>query len=86
MIELQEDMAITLCMLKTNLAIFYDVMTHLFVHLVQQLDICRSVHARWMYPLERHLKILKSYVQNCKRPKTSMAEGYAIYEVFGFCT
>lgn len=86
MIELQEDMAITLCMLKEKFPpTFYD-MTHLFVYLVEELDICGPVHAHWMYSIERHLKILKDYVQNRARPKGSMAEGYAIYEAFGFCT
>ena len=40
---------------------------------------------RWMYPMERYLKILKGYVRNRARPEASIAEGYAIDETFGFC-
>jgi hypothetical protein len=61
-------------------------MMHFLVHLVEELDICGSVHVRWMYPMERYLKTLKGYVQNRARPEVSMAEGYVIDEVFGFCT
>jgi hypothetical protein len=32
------------------------------------------------------MKTLKGYVKNKKRPKISMAEGYAIEEALGFCT
>jgi hypothetical protein len=29
----------------------FDVMTHLVVHLVEELDLCGPVHTRWMYPI-----------------------------------
>ena len=46
MIELREDTAITLCMLEKEFPpAFFDVMTHLLVHLVEELDICGPVHA-----------------------------------------
>ena len=87
MSDLREDTAITLCMIKKEfLSAFFDVMTHLLVHLVEELDICGPVHVRWMYPMERYLKTLKGYVRNRARPEASMAEGYAIDEALGFCT
>lgn len=62
-IELLEDTTITWCMLENKfLSAFFDVMTHLFVHLVEELDICGPVHAHWKHPMERHLKTLKVYV------------------------
>jgi hypothetical protein len=51
-------------------------MMHLLYHLVDELDICGLVATRWMYPVERYMKILKHYVRNMARPKASMAEGY----------
>ena len=87
MSELREDTAITLCMLEKEFSpAFFDVMTHLLVHLVEELDICGPVHVRWMYPMERYLKTLKGYVRNRTRLEASMGEGYAIDEALGFCT
>ncbi len=37
-----------------------------------------------MYHVERYLKTLKGYVQNKRRPKGSMVEGYALEEALGF--
>jgi hypothetical protein len=34
------------------LGAFFDVMTHLVLHVVEELDICKPVHNRWMYPVE----------------------------------
>jgi len=50
-------------------SMFLNVMTHLLVHLVQQLFICGPVHCRWMYPIERYMKTLKDYI--CTYVRTS---------------
>ena len=85
--QLFEDTAETLCMLeKVFPPSFFDVMSHLPIHLVQQLDICGPVHSRWMYPMERYLKRLKGYVRQRAQPEGSMARGYMIDEALGFCT
>ena len=82
-----EDIAETLCMLeKVFPPSFFDVMSHLPVHLVQQLDICNSVHSRWMHPMERHLKKLKGYNRQHAQPEGSMAKAYIIEEPLGFYT
>jgi len=60
---LRKDVISTLCQLEMHFPpAFFDVMTHLLVHLVDELDICGPVHARWMCPLERYLKLLKNHV------------------------
>lgn len=85
--ELRSDVAITLCMLEKVFApSFFNIMSHLVLHLVEEVEICGPVHTRWMYPIERYLKTLKGYVRNRARPEGSMAEGYAIVEALGFCT
>lgn len=84
---LLEETSITMCLLeKVFPPSFFDVMSHLPIHLVEQLDICGPVHTRWMYPVERYLKILKGYVRQRNRPEGSMAAGYVMDETLGFCT
>jgi hypothetical protein len=52
-INLQEDVAITLSLLEKEFpSSFFDVMTHLLLHVVDELDICGPVHNRWMYLME----------------------------------
>jgi hypothetical protein len=65
---------------------FFDMMTHLTYHLVEELDICGPVATRWMYPIERYMKTLKNYVRNKARPEACMAEEYLKDESIGFVT
>ena len=65
---------------------YFDIMTHLVYHLVDELDLCGPISTRWMYPVERYMKTLKHYVRNMARPKASMAEGYVKDECLGFIT
>lgn len=65
---------------------FFDIMEHTLVHLVDEMELCGPVGARWMYPCERYLGTLKSFVRNKARPEASMANGYAAKEALGFCT
>ncbi|CAI8590840.1 unnamed protein product [Vicia faba] len=44
------------------------------------------VHYRWMYPIERYLGKLKSYVRNKAKPEGSIAEGYRFEEILTFCS
>jgi hypothetical protein len=63
---------------------FFDIMTHLSYHIVEELDMCGLVTTRWMYPIERYMKTLKTYVRNMARPEASMAEGYVKDGCIGF--
>ncbi|OAY70057.1 hypothetical protein ACMD2_27223, partial [Ananas comosus] len=38
------------------------------------------IHYRWMYPIERYLVWLKSYVRNRAQPEGSNAEGHIAEE------
>ncbi|CAL8115445.1 unnamed protein product [Prunus armeniaca] len=42
--------------------------------------------ARWMYPFERYMKVLKGYVQNRARPEGCIVEWYIAEEVVEFYT
>jgi hypothetical protein len=61
-------------------------MTHLVIHLVEELDICGPIHIRWMYPMERYMKALKGFVQNMAPSEGIMGMGYSIEEALGLCT
>lgn len=77
----------TICILEVCFPpAFFDIMQHTLVHLVDELEMCGPVGGRWMYPCERYLGTLKSYVRNKAHPEASMANGYAAKEALGFCT
>jgi hypothetical protein len=77
----------TLCFLEVCFPpSFFDVMEHTLVHLVDELELCGPVGGRWMYPCERYLGTLKSFVRNRAHPEASMAKGYVAEEALGFCT
>jgi hypothetical protein len=81
------DAAEALCLLeKVFPPTFMDIMSHLMIHLVEELYVCRPVHCRWMYPVEQYRKILKDYVRTYARPEASMVEGYVMSETLGYCT
>jgi hypothetical protein len=85
--SLQLDVAESMALLEIEFPpSFFDIMTHLPYHLVQELDLCGPVSTRWMYPIERYMKTLKGYVRNMARPEASMAEGYVKEECIGFVT
>jgi hypothetical protein len=85
--SLVADVAESMALLEMEfLPSFFDIMTHLPYHLVEELDLCRPVAAQWMYPVERYMKTLKNYVRNMARPEASMAEGYLKDECIGFIT
>jgi hypothetical protein len=76
--KLKKEVAMTLVLLEQEFPpLFFDIMRHLLVHVVEVVEICDLVHTRWMYPIERYLKTLKVYVRNSTRLEGSMAEGYA---------
>jgi hypothetical protein len=85
--SLRADVAESMALLEMEFPpSFFDIMTHLTYHLVEELDLCGPVAARWMYPVERYMKTLKKYVRNLARPEASMAEGYIKDECIGFIT
>jgi hypothetical protein len=85
--SLEADVAESMALLEIEFPpSFFDVMTHLPYHLAKELDLCGPVSARWMYPVERYMKVLKNHVRNLARPEACMAEGYLKDECIGFIT
>lgn len=84
--ELENEAAIILCHLEMYFPpSFFDIMVHLIVHLVREIRFCGPVYLRWMYPVERYMKILKGYVKNQHRPEASIVERYIAEEAVEFC-
>lgn len=76
-----------LCLLEKALPpLFFDIQIHVLVHLVEEVEICGPVHARWMYWLERYMGTLKNLVKQRAHPEGSMAVGYLNYESMFFCS
>nr|GFA63017.1 hypothetical protein [Tanacetum cinerariifolium] len=61
-------------------------MVHLVIHLVRKVRFGGPTLYRWMYPIERDLSTLKSYVNNKAFPEGSIAEGYLAREILTFCS
>ena len=60
---IQKDLVETLCLFEKYFPpSFFDIMIHLTVHLVREVQLCGPVYFRWMYPFERFMKVLKGYV------------------------
>jgi hypothetical protein len=82
-----EECAIAVCLLeKWFPPTFMNIMSHLSIHLVEELYMYGPVHTRWLYPMERYMKTLKDYVRTYARPEASIAEGYAMSETLGYYT
>jgi len=85
--DLENEAIVILCQLEMYFPpSFFDIMVHLIVYLVREIKICGPVFLRWMYPVERYMKILKGYVKNPYRPEASIIERYIAKEAIEFCT
>ncbi|KAK7308273.1 hypothetical protein VNO77_41875 [Canavalia gladiata] len=85
--SLRKEIITTLCELEMYFPpSFFDIMVHLTIHLVTEIQLCGPVYIRWMYPIERYMKILKGYVKNRSRPEGCIVERYIVEEAVEFCT
>ena len=64
---------------------FFNIMTHLIVHLVEEINVLGPVFLHNMFPFERFMGVLKKYVHNRARPEGSISKGYGTEEVIEFC-
>ena len=85
--DLEYEAVLILCKLEMYFPpSFFDIMVHLIVHLVREIKLCGPVYLRWMYPIERYMKILKGYVKNPQHPEASIVERYIAEEAIEFYT
>ena len=64
---------------------FFNIMTHLIVHLVEENSMLGPIFLYNRFPFERFMGVLKKYVHNRARPEGSMSKGYGTEEVIEFC-
>ena len=84
---IQEEIVLTLCLFEQYFPpSFFDIMIHLTVHLVREIELCTPVYMRWMYSFERLMKILKGYVRNQNHPEWCIVESYVAKEAVEFCS
>ncbi|XP_074359763.1 uncharacterized protein LOC141699855 [Apium graveolens] len=85
--RLQQEIMEILCQFE-NIFVnaFFDIMVHLLVHLCSKVQYGGPAHVRSMFPIERYLCKLKSYVRNRSKPEGSIAEGYLAEEGLTFCS
>jgi hypothetical protein len=57
---------------------FFDIMSHLIVHLVKEVELAGPISYKWMYYLKRYMKDLKGWMRQKARPEGSMAKGYIL--------
>ncbi|CAK8541326.1 unnamed protein product [Lathyrus sativus] len=85
--NLENESAVILCQLEMYFPpSFFDIMVHLIVHLVREIRLCGPIYLRWMYPIERYMKILKGYTKNPHRLEASIVERYIAEEAIEFCS
>jgi len=85
--ELENEAIILLCQLEMYFPpSFFDINVYLVVHLAREIRTCGLVFLRWMYPIERCMKIFKGYVKNPYRPEAFIVERYIVEEAIEFCT
>jgi hypothetical protein len=83
--KVKEDVVTTLCMLEMEMSLaFFDVMTHLVLHLVEEPNLCGPISTCWMYCIERINKVMKGYVRCMRQPKGCMVEKYVVEVSMGF--
>ncbi|XP_074322757.1 uncharacterized protein LOC141659727 [Apium graveolens] len=85
--RLQTEIIEIICQFETIfIQAFFDVMVHLLIHLCQEIVFGGPAHVRSMWPIERYLNKLKSYVRNRSKPEGCIAEGYLAEECLIFCS
>jgi hypothetical protein len=66
--------------------VFFHIMMHFPVHLAEEDKLGGPMCYRWMYQVERYLRMLKGYMRNKAHPEGSMAKGYLLEECLTICS
>jgi hypothetical protein len=86
LLKLKEDVVQSIVSLEMIFSpSFFNIMTHLLVHLVKEIDIPGPVFPHNMFPFEQFFVVLKKYIRNRACPEGSIAKGYGTEEVTEFC-
>ena len=55
---------------------FFNIMTHVLVHLCEEINVLGPVFLHNMFPFERFMGVLKKYAHNRARPEGSISKGH----------
>ena len=84
--SLRQEVVEVLCLLEREFPpTIFNILMHFLIHLEYELDNCGPVRTRWMYPIERYMKVLKKIVCTREKLEGGMFEGYSMQEAMGFC-
>ena len=86
LIKLQKD--IVECLVSFEMVFspfFFNIMTHLLVHIVKEITILGPIFLHNMFSFERFMAVLKKHVRKRSRPEGCIAKGYGTEEVIEFC-
>ncbi|XP_037419277.1 uncharacterized protein LOC119284121, partial [Triticum dicoccoides] len=64
---------------------FFNIMTHVLVHLCEEINVLGPIFLHNMFPFERLMRVLNKYVHNRARPEGSISKGHEYEEVIEFC-
>ncbi|XP_074352334.1 uncharacterized protein LOC141691496 [Apium graveolens] len=79
--NMQSQLVETLCQLEKYFPpSLFDLMFHISVHLVREVELCGPIFLRWMYPFERYMKTFKGYIRNRACAEGCIAEAYIAEE------
>jgi len=85
--DLKQFIAETLCQLEICFPpSFFDIMTHLMMHMVDQIQELGPVYLHQMWTYEWFMSTLNRYVLKHAYPKSSMVEAYTTNEAINCCT
>jgi hypothetical protein len=83
--KLQDDLILMMCNLKTIFPpSFFNLMSHLLVHIVHEMKYLGPVFLHQMYQFERFMTILRKYVRNRSHPECCIVQGWATKVVIEF--
>jgi hypothetical protein len=83
--DLRAYMIETMCILEMCFPPFFDMQQHLIIHLVDRILTLGPLYLHSMFPYERYMIVLKSYVRNRAHMKGSIMECYTTEEVVDCC-
>ena len=82
-----QEIAKIVCMFEKELPMsFMDLLVHLLIHLLDEVELARVVSCHWMFFLERYMKELKGFFQQMTNLEGSMVERYISYESFYYAS
>lgn len=84
--NMKREAAEVMCLLEMHFPpTIFDMQVHLIIHLVDEVEMCGPVQARWMCFIQRYMKELKVFVRQKNYPEGSMVAGYHLKETIYFC-